>query len=721
MKKLVSLFVFFLFIFLEAKSQHNIAAKEDCVEVIKARYIQALTGIDQKKEMYLNLLAAFPFETEISDQNIVELYQLFPVEEKEVKAWGSVFQEDGSWKDINYQDTKRSGWEPKIHAERILRMTRWYYCKKKDLSKSALDSLTGVIHKAMNFWFNRKFSCQNWWYNQIGVPRTLGPAFLLFEQEMTPEEKERAVREMKYSKFGMTGQNKVWLAGNVLIRALLEKDNTLLKAARDTIVAEITMGKKEGIQSDWSFHQHGPQQQWGNYGLSFLCNMCAYSDLFANTPLALSVEQNELLFSFFKQGYQWIVWKGYWDVNALNRQLFHNADIHKSFMLLFAAYALARAGTPEQAQLVEQFIQSNFLSSGEVNPWVGHKVFWDSDQTIHRTPTWMASVKMASNRVIGTELVNEDNKQGYYLADGAMFVYSRGDEYHNIFPFWDWRKIPGITCYESKEAIPTCYGEGARNYSDFVGGVTDGQTGITAMILNRDGLQARKSWIFTDKFAFCMGCRIRGQQNRPLTTSIEQSVFADTLFMLKEREWMALKTPYQGKEKDLRFYHRNTGYIVLYGDTCVAGVEERTGRWFDVMGMYRPATLKKEIFQLYIKHRSGKDGIYEYFVLPASTLQQVRDFDPKQVKVICNNDLLQVVVIGNVCYLVAYQPGNYTLPQLGNISIGKPGFFLVRKEEKEMQVCAASPVHAKDTLTLGIWGKEIKLLTNEYGYAQTIK
>ena len=66
----------------------------------------------------------------------------------------------------------------------------------------------------------------------------------------------------------------------------------------------------------------------------------------------------------------------------------------------------------------------------------------------------MASVKMASKRVIGTELVNEDNLKGFYMGDGATYIYRNGDEYLNVFPFWDWRKVPGITSYESDAPIP---------------------------------------------------------------------------------------------------------------------------------------------------------------------------------------------------------------------------------------------------------------------------
>ena len=48
---------------------------------------------------------------------------------------------------------------------------------------------------------------------------------------------------MGNAKFGMTGQNKVWLAGNIMMRALLQNDAELVKIARDTIVFRNCNGK----------------------------------------------------------------------------------------------------------------------------------------------------------------------------------------------------------------------------------------------------------------------------------------------------------------------------------------------------------------------------------------------------------------------------------------------------------------------------------------------
>ena len=166
-----------------------------------------------------------------------------------------------------------------------------------------------------------------------------------------------------------------------------QNDWQLAKEARKVIASEITLGQKEGIKADWSFHQHGPQQQFGNYGLSFICNMSFYSELFTGTTLAFSQEQQRILTSLLLEGYQWIIWRGYWDVNALNRQLFRNADIDKGFSLLFAAHSLMKSSEPEVADQIKKMILRNSSFSQVPNSFTGNKHFRESDYTVHRTPT----------------------------------------------------------------------------------------------------------------------------------------------------------------------------------------------------------------------------------------------------------------------------------------------------------------------------------------------
>lgn len=83
------------------------------------------------------------------------------------------------------------------------------------------------------------------------------------------------------------------------------------------------------------------------------------------------------------------------------------------------------------------------------NEFIGNKFFGDLDFIIYCIFYWMVFVCMVFDRVIGMELVNEDNLKGYYMVDGVIYIYICGDEYYNIFFFWDWWWIFGIIIYES--------------------------------------------------------------------------------------------------------------------------------------------------------------------------------------------------------------------------------------------------------------------------------
>ena len=91
-----------------------------------------------------------------------------------------------------------------------------------------------------------------------------------------------------------------------------------------------------------------------------LTEMSSYSGLFAGTVFALNKEQQGILNSFLLNGYRWIVWKGYMDVNALDRQLFHSGQIHKAFSLAFATNALMRGSSAEDIRQMNEFLKDNY-------------------------------------------------------------------------------------------------------------------------------------------------------------------------------------------------------------------------------------------------------------------------------------------------------------------------------------------------------------------------
>ena len=705
-----TLFIIILF-FLSAASLLRAQNPQRELEKLQQHYIQSLLSNDERTASLVELLSKIQREQEISDQVVVELHQRYPFDLEQINHYVETIREDGSWPDINYQDQKRSGWSVKEHADRILLLAKLYRAEEGYCS---LESrLEEVIHRALDYWFQNKPVCKNWWYNEIGIPKVLGPVFLLMKEQLSPQEKQAAVEVMEKAWFGMTGQNKVWLAGNVLMRGLLQDDYALVQAARDTIVSEIRTDRVEGIKSDWSFHQHGPQQQFGNYGLAFLTEMATYSELFAGTAFALTAEQQAVLNSLLLNGYRWIVWKGYMDVNALDRQLFQNAQKHKAFSLAFVTSSLMNgSASAEDKKQMTDFLQDNYIGHTSASNFTGHKHFWDSDQTVHRSSRWMASVKMASERVIGTELVNEDNLKGFYMGDGALYTYCRGDEYLNVFPFWDWRKIPGITSYESDAPVPAFkrYGAHVRNETDFVGGVTDGRTGMTAMQLNRDGLQACKSWICTDEFVLCLGAGIQADTTLAVTTSIEQRNKQGDLLYYTGGKWHLLEGKRVFPSEKSRFFHDQTGYILLQPSVCVAAAEKRSGRWCDFMGSYAPKLVEGEVVSLYIKHEKEPDASYQYLILPASSKERTASFPTDSIAVIENSSSVQAVRLGKVLYVTAYESCLLPLQADGQIEIKTPGVYMFQKKEAgTWLIHATDPTQKQTRLSLAINGEAVNI------------
>ena len=662
-------------------------------------------------------LSKFSTKEKGSDQVVVELFQRYPSNPETIRAFLSGQTDEGSWPDINYADKKRSGWEPRIHTERILELVRLYHTKESSYYHS--PDVGKAVHKALGWWFAHKPVCLNWWYNQIGVPKTLGTACLLFEAELTPAEREGAIEVLENARFGMTGQNKVWLAGNVLMRALLQNDFSLAKQARDSIVSEIVTGRPEGIQPDWSFHQHGPQQQFGNYGLSFLSSMSFYSGIFAGTSLKLADNQLEIVRRLTDEGYRWILWKGTLDISALGRQFFQMSQIHKALGAAFAAVELGGGESSSCNATAKALCEENY-GDAPVNTLIGNKHFYCSNYTIHRRPTWMLSVKMASRQIIGTETLNGDNMKGFYSADGATYLYQDGREYLDIFPLWDWRKLPGVTSFDTDASVPV---SPARNQSDFVGGLSNGQQGMTVMDLNRAGIQGSKAWIFTDNFVLCLGAGIKADSTLAVTTAIEQCYRRGDLLLLDDNVWRAIDGRKQvSGQKEARFFHHNTGYIV-WGDRmkAVASTEHRTGRWHDIMQMYPPKDVTGEVAQLYLNHgKNPRDASYQYVLLPDADCEKTERFDLKEVNVLRTDHRAQAVALKDGhCWIAARQPIDLMLPADVQVRIKTPGIYQIAPDKNgKYNVLWTSPAQQYRGASLQIDGKEMNL--TDY-YWQTSK
>lgn len=157
-----------------------------------------------------------------------------------------------------------------------------------------------------------------------------------------------------------------------------------------------------------------------------------------------------------------------------------------------------------------------------------------------------------------------------HFADGVANIYYTGQEYKDIFPVWDWQRLPGITCEQKIPLLP-CRSDFRVRSSNFVGGVSGSMHGAAAMHLLSRNLSALKSWFFFDDVYVAMGTNISCSSGNPIYTSLANRLLDGTVTvkvsggyppMILEtgKRWYPLSSAMTGSQL-LWVHHGNTGYI----------------------------------------------------------------------------------------------------------------------------------------------------------------
>ncbi len=653
-------------------------------------------------------------------------------DEQQVKSYlDNLDLESGAWRDIDYASTIGSGWKTNQHPARASQLARYYVKHTEESSLFTRQEVEDAIHAVWRYWFTNKPHCKtNWFPNVIACPKGLNESFLLMHEQMSAHELECAEKIVfPKTKIAKTGANLISQSNIVLMRALIQRDAETLQKAIDAVASTIFMAEtlQEGIQPDYSFHQHGPQQQFGNYGSAALRQgFVFYANLLRGTPFALSEEKMDLIVNLVYEGFDWVLWRGYMDINASGRQFSEGNLARKGAKILETIEKLKPACNSEQLAKIESVIKGN--QAGAPIGKLGQKSFYCSDGMYHRTPTWGASLKMSSaysdsdrpseqrlaalfqdtqvpgwarsmlqygTRIIGGEQ-GDNNIMGYYIADGAFYTYVDGDEYEDAVVLWDWRKIPGITCYDSDAAINVCnpisssVGVLPPNQSDFVGTCTDSKSGITAMNFKRDGIVARKSWVVTDEFVLSLGSCIGTESGAALlTTTIDQKLAKSDLQYLDGKEWVTVDGEMVAGDKVVRLYHDKTGYIILGGSQSVASIKHRTGMWNAFDRANAPKEAEGDLFTAYVRHTKQGDS-YQYITLPARSRGEVAAFDLKSVDVVRNDGEAVIVRYDGVYYISAFESGVYKGRGV-KFEVKTPGLFMLKPSGKGWSVVAHDP------------------------------
>lgn len=639
---------------LSVLSLYLTAQEKSVLDPIRKAFTEASVETYAPNEEVTERFIRYSDHGRANDVLLLQLYMYVHLPDREVERLLENFNwEKGCWNDIDYKDGTRGRWPATLHVTRMYALAKLY--KAGNVRWKNSDELGRLLHLTMGWWFENMPKCPNWWHNDIGVPKKMTSVLLMLRDELSREEVSGGLQVLKRSKFGRTGQNKVALAGNNLMKGLLTDDEELVKQARDFIAEEIRMTDEEGIQEDWSFHQHGPQIQFGNYGLTYVDILSFWMRVLKGTEYDFTQKQKEIVVNLMKEGICWSVYKGVMDPSFCGRQNFIDAGAGKAYALSVAARNLSFA-VDSESEYFARIARENLLPEEYRNTLTGARYFWRSDCGVYRRPGWYSSIRMHSERTIGFEFTNKENTLANFSADGAVLLMQDAGEFHNIFAFWDWRKVPGVTSYDDGGPIK-CDGarEATRNNSSHVFGKAADEAMCATMELNRDGLYALKSSFFFPECIVCLGTDITASNPsfRSVTTAVDQ-IHLDGKIV----------------RKDAWVWHSDRGYVSLDGAPMTVTADVQRGKWDLIEPAFKDKWDEGKVFKCWFEHPvDGSKGSYAYAIVPDASVSKVRRFasrtlsagEKAPVKVIRNDSECQAVRCGDVISAIFHKEGQFVL------------------------------------------------------------
>ena len=627
-------------------------------------------------------------------ENVLNYYLQQKIQPQTVHHLLSTLQEDGFWKTIDYTTKIKSEWPVKNHLKYLQILAISYTSKSSKLYKD--KTLSKKIHKSLDYWLDHDFLSANWHDQHIGVPKFLLPTLLLMESELTKTQLDKGIVLANRAKIKMSGQNKVWLATNVLLKSLLLRDAEGVAKASKAIQEELKVAKNVGIKSDWSYHEHGAQLQFGNYGLWYLENMIQCYAFVNETPFQFEKHKIAVLRNYVLEGQQWIHWNNSYDVNALGRHLYKNEQQKKAARLKVCL---------EQMKQLDKAYSEEYDKALNTKMLSGNKHFWKSDFHVHRRNDFYFSVKMSSQRVVGTESVNNENIQGYYMGDGVALLAVNNKAYQNIFPFWDWKKLPGTTILQDTEKLPIIKFRDFKTNGEFVGGVSNGKSGIAVMDYDRDGVKAKKSWFMFDDTIVCLGSDISSDKNAETTTAINQSFLKGNVVISKAGNIQQKINQQKNVALDW-VLHDSIGYFFPKNQKANLATNILVGSWNNVAERYRPILLTEHIFKLWLSHgMQPKNGSYSYILVPNASEDKMTSLYKSNPFKIMNTKVQQSVVMTDEkkAGIVFYKGGTATIK--GGISVDAPCVILLEEQSNHLDFAISDPSQKLTKIDVSIMGK----------------
>ncbi|WP_290797223.1 polysaccharide lyase family 8 super-sandwich domain-containing protein [Flavihumibacter sp. UBA7668] len=563
----------------------------------------------------------------------------------------SSLQNNGSWNDINYGSTAQTNWQPGNHFVRISTLSRAY--SRPESSFYGNDTLRQQIINTLQYWLTLSPAptSTNWFYLSISVPKDIGTILIAMRYSPVPLPALLDSSLISWMTKGTPitqspakdGSNLTDVAQHYIMRACLTQNQSLLNQAVTATSNSILVSSGEGIQSDHSYRAHGAQLYLYGYGREYISGISNIAAYVTGTGYAFSSEKMVLFSNMVRNGFMKVSRGGFTDFNVYNRSISRPNAGRADSSLIRKVQAIDLAQYYNYYEQTLNRMNGNQPPSYMVSPENVH--YWRSDYMVHHRASFLFSVRAVSTRTVKAEMGNGENIKGYYLSDGANFIAVNGDEYFNIYPVWEWNKIPGTTVPEiTTYPVRSSWGTNPGTAS-FVGAVSNGQYGASAFAMNDYTTQAKKAWFFFDREVVCLGTGIISTASQPINTTLNQCLLNGSVNIKTSSGESTLTIGNHSFNGNLKWvYHNNVGYYLHTSGNLQLSNQSQSGTQKSINTGYSDELITKDVFKLWWKHGTQPvNNSYAYSILPGTSLTNLQQYDTSVIQIISNSPSIQAV------------------------------------------------------------------------------
>ena len=574
---------------------------------------------------------------------------------------------DGSWPDVDYKDTDND-WSPVLHMERLLVLSYAYNKPGNPLYQSS--AAQKAIQNALDYWFAVKPVCVNWFKNEITRPIHFSTIGLLMQGKIKATTLNNIINVLPLTPIRST-TDRVRSAYCVLHRGVIQNNPELIRVAINGIAATYVQTTDDGIQSDWSYHYHGPLLYTAGYGLDLLNFTLTLLPIVKDTELDFTQAQKVLLDNFITYGLCTVMYGNQLDYSTMGRQVASTSRYVDSFV---KHLEFMKTVFPDKTSFYQNIIDGIVNKSPQ--NIIGNTHFWNSDFQVQRSTHYYTSVHLCSTRTIGMESLNHENLKGMWSPFGVNYILRKGNEYDGIFNVWNWKRLPGTT---TPDTLVTGI-SGITQKTDFVGGVSDGKAGVAVMDFDYFNTKAKKAWFFFDNEWVALGCNISSTDSHEVATTINQCLWKSDVVTdagKVNRGTLELSNPKWVLQDGI-------GYVFPQNEKVMLKADQQSGSHSAIYSFGSKELEHKEVFSLYIPHGiRPANETYSYIVVPSVTETELKAYSEQPpVQILSNTSAVQAVRNSrqNVTEIVFHQAGSFKVGDI-TLTVDRPCLMLCNKSE----------------------------------------